>query len=871
MVRAIFFVLFSNALLIAADVWITEGFDAFRKGEFSAGGFNLYVSHAGKVQTVHRWDVNNDGTYDLIFNNTHDLAYVVPTEQFSFARGSRNASAPVQYAGPGAVRVRIADLNKDGQPDLVIARGFDNSSRVQNSAIYWGSKNGWTEKYRTDLLTPYVTDACMGDLDGDGRADLVFTSQRESVVYWGRADGYYLGDRTNLNGIAGNSCLVADLDTDGQADLLLTGAKSQILWGVRTKRDLGARSPLTVDQPRHAIALGHDILFSTPKGPVIGRFEQKTFKQTQQLAFPGAGRLTAGDLNGDSVPDLVVTRASVGRNWATTSRVYWGQKTTASVQFSDAKTLDLPTSGAIEAAIADLDGDGSADLVFANQRDSLTFDIDSYIYWGAKDGLAADRKSLLPTHGAEGVAVTNGSIVFANSTRGRITGDIDTYVYLGGASGEFSPSRVLKLPTIGGYESCTADFNDDGFADLLLVGSHEGDLGSSIGSWIYWGDRTGPSAARRSDVPTRGAIGCATGDLNRDGYIDLVFSNMEDGTAQILWGSAQGYSKAREQNLPAPDPRFPSVADLNKDGYLDILVPSLKQGLLIFWGSAQGFSAERKTAIPSVGIVSQQIADLDRDGYLDIVMCNLMDVAKSVYRGVNSQILWGSKEGFSLQRKSELPSSGAHHATIADFNRDGYLDIFISNYQSEFTRSIDSHIYWGNAAGTFTAENRLALHNESAAGVVNGDFNNDGWTDLAVSNHVLNGDHHGLSLIFWNDRGSFSTARTTALPTIGPHMATGVDPGDQYTRRLEETYTSAVFDAGAVRKPSAIHWEGDKPFGSVIEIQLKSLDQRGAQWTTAEAAPAGRRWQFRAIFRPSRAAWPVLSRVTVQFATAPRN
>ena len=207
---------------------------------------------------------------------------------------------------------------------------------------------------------------------------------------------------------------------------------------------------------------------------------------------------------------------------------------------------------------------------------------------------------------------------------------------------------------------------------------------------------------------------------------------------------------------------------------------------------------EKRTLLPGVGSVSQQVADLNGDGWLDIIVCNLMDVQRWFYQGINSQIYWGSPEGYSPMRRAELPSQGAHHAVVADFNHDGFLDIFVSNYQSEYTRSIDSHIYWGNREANYTVANRQALHNESAAGVVAADLNGDGWVDLAVSNHVQNGDHHANSLIFWNRNGKLSERDTTALPTIGPHMMTGVDPGNIYTRVMEENYTSAPHDAGAV-------------------------------------------------------------------------
>ncbi len=77
---------------LACAAWITEGYDAFRKGQFDSAGVNLYVSRKGIVQTVHRFDVNNDGYFDLIFNNTHDLVYVTPSYGYQFGRGLQGKS-----------------------------------------------------------------------------------------------------------------------------------------------------------------------------------------------------------------------------------------------------------------------------------------------------------------------------------------------------------------------------------------------------------------------------------------------------------------------------------------------------------------------------------------------------------------------------------------------------------------------------------------------------------------------------------------------------------------------------------------------------------------------------------------------------------
>jgi hypothetical protein len=572
---------------IVPGAWVTEGYESFRKGRFDSSGVNLYVSRNGTVQTVHRFDVNNDGYPDLIFNNTHDLAYTVPSFAYEFQHGSRKNPALTEFPGSGAVRVLAADLNSDGFPELVVARGFDNTTRFDNSWIYWGSRDGWVEQFHSEFPTPYVQDVCSGDL------------------------------------------------------------------------------------------------------------------------------------------------------------------------------------------------------------------------------------------------------------------------------------------------------NHDGFTDVVLVGSHEGDLGGNTGSYIYWGSSTGLSREHRSELPTHGAIGCAIGDLNRDGYLDLVFANMDPGGMQILYGSPQGFDLKHQTSWAVADPRFPMLADANRDGYLDVLVPSVKRGLLIYYGSASGFAAERFDRLDGTVTVSQQVADLNGDGYLDIIVCNLMDDAKAMYHGIHSFIYWGSAQGYSSTRRSELPSSGAHHAVVADFNRDGHLDIFISNYQSEFTRSLDSYVYWGDAKGSYSPARRFALHNESAAGVVAADLNGDGWVDLAVSNHVQNGDHHTRSLIFWNQAGTFNQANTISLQTVGPHMMTGVDYGNIYTRKSDETYDSEPWDAGVNVAASALSWEGSTLFGSRLTFDIRSSESREGLAASAWQAisgpgpvrkiaissqTAGRWWQYRVHFLGGQAAWPTLRKVDVEFA-----
>src|SRR5581483_811464 len=171
--------------------WQTRGFQAFRQGTFDSSGADLYVSSKGTLETIHRIDVNQDGYPDLIFNNTHDIDYSVPAYQYVF-RG-RTIAERREYPGAGSVGVRVADLNGDGRPELVIARGFDDTTHVMNSWIYWGSKDGWNRNRHEELLTPYAQDVCSADFNGDGRTDLAFagsgtTDVNQTLIYYGGSD-----------------------------------------------------------------------------------------------------------------------------------------------------------------------------------------------------------------------------------------------------------------------------------------------------------------------------------------------------------------------------------------------------------------------------------------------------------------------------------------------------------------------------------------------------------------------------------------------------------------------------------------------------------------------------------------------------------
>ena len=187
------------------------------------------------------------------------------------------------------------------------------------------------------------------------------------------------------------------------------------------------------------------------------------------------------------------------------------------------------------------------------------------------------------------------------------------------------------------------------------------------------------------------------------------------------------------------------VDDFNNDGYLDIITSAwdVSDPMHYFENNKNGtFSdvTERSNLTGITGGLNIQQTDYNNDGNIDVF----------VLRGA-----WLSK-GFGEQPSSLLRNNGdgtftdvttesgllffhpTQAATWADFNNDGWLDVFIGTESADYDTSTPaSHcmLYINNHDGTFTNVAQAAHCDISAfvKGVAAGDYNNDGWVDVFLS------------------------------------------------------------------------------------------------------------------------------------------
>lgn len=849
------------ATVLASD----RGFDAFAAGSMGNGGQNLYVSRAGTLQRIFLTDVTGDGYVDIPIANSHDDDSRVPAYVFDDPLGS---SVRAELPTDGAFAAAAGDLTGDGYDDLVIANQYDGCSNEVFAQVYYGSSNGFDRRRMTQLWAPSSRDVTIGSFSPWVRPSIAFVSRERVRIFDQIAGGFEAQRYTDLElGAPVDSLVSADLDGDGVDDLIVRFMDGRVivLWGgdggLHSDRRTDLDGSLTgVDSHAGAAPAEFDAaaagggasgltVYKLPKGhrlkvvefegsktlflpldslTTLVRFTDRIPNQALRLETGPAVSVATADLRGLGRTDLVV---AVREPWGATaeSSIYWGA---ADGAFSDAYRTALPTVSANDVVVGRFGAEAIPTVVVSQDATAERYTTESLLF-SDLDPERTPRRTALESHAAVDALVLRAPdaperLALVNHLSNTVKGDIDTTIFLGGPNG-YSADRHLALRGWAAVECKFVDLTDNGRPDIVLANSNENDLDVDHGCFVFYTEGDGgPAEGRRVELDTRYTMSTVIGDLDRNGYLDLVVSGFDSSTVKIFPGGPDGFGAPRALSIDLPgrpmtEPRFMSLADLDNDGWLDLVIPECgpQGGVLILHGGPEGFDIARSTVLECGPTISSRVADLDGDGWPDLIVGSYQGPDRGdKYRGFVF-VYWGGPDGYSASRRTQLPAYFPGDLAIADFNGDGLLDIFVANYHGHRTRDIDSYIYWAEPGGVFRPEHRQALPHHSATAAFAVDLDGDGAIDLVVANHKTYGNHVGESWIWWNRDGGFDVRNRQSLPSRGPHGITHMDVGNIMDRSPEEIFTSRPIEFEAARV-SGLRWEGTEPPKSWVRAEMRT-------------------------------------------------
>jgi hypothetical protein len=677
---------FDNTLALGHD-WFDTGDITTTAGTLvpsipAIAGTFLSFDTGLKPDGVASADLNADGRPDLVLadRDANRVSVLLGEGDGSY----RTWNAKVDYiTGNSPMGVVLADFNNDGNKDIATVNGSSNTVSILlgNGDGTFGSKTDFT-------VGSSPKGIAAADFDGDGKVDLATANYGANTVsvLKGNGDGTFATAGTYATGSFPTGIAAGDvIPGGGTADIVVTNAGSNTvsIFPDSSNGSLGPRKDFAVGTYPVAVVIADlnpgathwmDLAVanytSNSVSVLLGTGDSTVFSAKTDFSCGGnALAIAAGDFNGDSHRDIVVT-ADTG--WS--AFLLLGDGNGGFGTPSTIATAEDPSA----VLAADLNGDSRTDLAIAN-LDAATVSIHlcngNGTFGGATTADAGTNQG--NQHIALGDLNGDGKLdaVVAHYASNSVA------LLLGNGNGTFGARTDISIGYTTSF-SAIADVNNDGKQDLLVSDFVVNKV------WVLLGNGNGTFGTPTGYYMNGLQPGCISlKDLNADGKLDMAVAT--GGEISILLGTGGGAFGSRTGYTCASDPRWVIAKDVNGDGIPDIVATSYSANeVSVFPGNGNGTFGSRTDYGAGTHPRALDVGDINGDGKPDIVAVN--DGSSTISILLNTGSGFGSPSSISV-------GTGAVSVALADMNGDGKLDIVTGNSAPVNTVSV----LLGAGDGTF--------------------------------------------------------------------------------------------------------------------------------------------------------------------------
>lgn len=676
------------------------------QGVFSSGHI---IPIDGSPNSITTGDFNGDGWPDIATSNGQNFESGTVSVLFGNGAGMFPGLANLDVSATSSpIDITSSDFNGDGLTDIATANGFANQISV---FIATGSDTFLPEATIDGLAIPIKLTS--SDFDGDGNSDLVVTRQlsNDASVLLGTGDGSFTAGQTFFAGSGPETIESLDFNQNGIADLAIVNVGADtvsVFEGVGNGEFVFATSFSTGEQPND---------------------------------------VTSADFNGDGFADFASTFEGRYPYFVNGITIVLGSSNGGLEQ---PYTLDLG-AGHYSIASADIDGDGTSDIAAGH-----AFDITVLLGSQGNPPTVGIGSSIITNFAPRGLtAVDFDNDGFLDLVYHGVNDD-SVYFAIGAGDGSFSQSQIIGLGfSVNVNSFAIADVDNDGFVDILIADRNPATTDDVL---VLLNDGTGSFVATGEvfDVG-ESANTIRVADFNNDGFLDLVTSHSLSDDVSVLLGNGDGSFQVENRVPVGEAPVDVAVGDFDGDAFADLVVPARVGDLVsIRIGRGDGTFDSATSVVGDASPRSVVVRDFDLDGNLDFASANQGNFGGPPE---TANISMGLGNGAFSGPQSYLIGSSRGDLFVDDFNNDGITDIYIGGFTilyglgdgtfaDQVRHAVPSNAY-SSTVGDFDCDgltdvvvvgfNRIGTSlNQGSASGLTGDVNGDGILDLLDVSSFVN-------------------------------------------------------------------------------------------------------------------------------------